>query len=321
MLLGAVATILLGTLTAQFMRQRLPVSYRVGVVGFPRAGKTTMITSMFGAMFTRKLAAFKGFYPRGSSTIERVNADLEKLELRQSLGPTADQDRFGYRIDVVRSAGFIPQTYKVEIGDFPGEDSVKFTEQYGDWLHQTDYFKWVMDCDAWIFVIDLEPVVPPHVAGMLPAVGPRAAAQVARSSRAIRAAWQKLQEYHLDGGRPLSEKPLALVFTKADLLLESGSESKKTTSETREGFRPLLSQEELRAAEDQVEQLFADLISYLKSQTQNFQVLFVSAFAFEGDGGRLGIGRLLKHILPHGRSWKLSSLVRPYAWRRRAREE
>lgn len=204
--IGALITVALGIITSFLGRSRLPIAYSIAVVGFPRSGKTSLITAMFGELFAGRYLRYQVF-PRGETTIERINRDLELLELGKSLGPTTDQDLFAYRADVVGGAVVFPAVYKVEIGDFPGEDSAEFAERFSDWFHQTPYFKWVMAADAFIFVVDLGCVID----------NDSTHEYVARLSRAVRAAWQRLQENHLQGERSLSWKPVALVFMKADL--------------------------------------------------------------------------------------------------------
>ena len=285
---GAVATLIVAFFAARIMRQRLPVAYRVAVLGFPRSGKTTLITAMFGEMFARRLVGYN-VHPRGESTIERVNADLENLELGRSLGPTTDQDLFGYRADLIVRGGIFPRIFKVEIGDFPGEDTVKFAEDFGDWFHQMPYFKWAMEADAFILVVDVAAI----------RGGDSAAPNVARISRAIRAAWQKLQEHHLEGARRLGFKPVALVVMKADLL-ETGT-AVKGEGRSREQIQ--VERGALMFEENRIVELFGDLLAYLRSQARVFRVIFASAFVLD-KSGRLGVNELLRFILPRaGFQW------------------
>jgi hypothetical protein len=295
-LLGAVIAFFLGFLTSRFGSRRLPLAYSVAVLGFPRSGKTTLITAMFGELFANKILGYSVF-PRGQSTIERVNSDLERLELGRSLEPTTDQDLFAYRADVVRKEFLLPRTYKVEVGDFPGEDSIAFTEAFGDWFHQTPYFRWAMEADAFIFVVDLERVVDSS----------SSREYVARISKAIRAAWQRLQENHIQGERPLFTKPVSLVFMKADLLgldaadISDGHHDLRDGNRTRSGAgsfgRVEIDMQALKSGEEYVLKVFEELIDYLKSQAKSFDALFVSAFNYSA-GRRLGIQALLRFILP-----------------------
>jgi GTPase SAR1 family protein len=294
-LIGALVTVALGFLTSQLARQRLPVAYSIAVLGFPRSGKTTLITAMFGELFANKILGYRVF-PRGQSTIERINSDLENLELGRNLGPTTDQDLFAYRADVVRDQFLISRIYKVEVGDFPGEDSIAFAEAFGDWFHQTPYFRWAMAADAFIFVVDLKQVLDP--------VSSRE--YVARVSKAIRAAWQRLQENHIQGEKALFAKPVALVFTKADLFGENIhaydmpfdlEESRRLRFGSASSGREDIDPKAFETGTSDVVRTFTELIDYLNSQARGFDVFFVSAFAYQG-GRRIGVKNLLRFILP-----------------------
>ena len=282
-----------------FSRGALPIAYNVGVIGFPKSGKTTLITSMFGELFSNKILA-STIVPRGSETIERVNADLERLAIGKALGPTKDQDLFAYRIDILRRSTLFPRKYKVEIGDFPGEDSQLFYEQFGDWLHHTPYFKWVMEADAFIFIIDIASFLADTETGDYKAT----------MTKAIRASWQHLLEYHIEGNKELRLKPVVLAFTKADLLFaldEDISDTRKNDDLHHKimalGFGDKLPQpvaiksHKLNYLSERVVDSFSEIINYLKNNSRHFDTVFVSHFAYD-DNGRLGIRKLLEDILP-----------------------
>lgn len=196
-------TAVLALLLFQRLKQTMPIAYNVAVVGFPRSGKTVLITSIFGQIFLDRFLSKKVIL-RTKATIERVNRDLEQLELGKALGPTSDQDLFAYRADIKRGGFPLQRTYKVEIGDFPGEDTEEFSEKQSRWLHETAYFKWVMEADSFLFIIDL--------AHALADENP--SEYKAKMTKAIRAAWQHLVEYHVEGKKDLKKKPVLLVFTK-----------------------------------------------------------------------------------------------------------
>ena len=178
--------------------------------GFSQAGKTTLITALFAYLFRRGVKG-ASIVPRGDETIQRINANMEQLELGRPVLPTRDQDVFAYRADIFAKSILFDRRYKLEIGDFPGEDTVAFSERYGDWLHQTEYFAWATAADAFIFVLDTGCILV-DVSGEY----------AARQKRAFRAALQTLQEHYVDGPTDLRRRPLMLVFAKADLLLEKG---------------------------------------------------------------------------------------------------
>jgi GTPase SAR1 family protein len=292
MILGGIGVILI-TILLQWLSNQFPRAYSIAIVGFPKSGKTTLITTLFGELFTNRVLNISTI-PRGLATIERVNADLAKLEIGEAVGPTTDQDLFAYRTDMIRGKIF-KQRDKVEIGDFPGEDSQKFTEQFGDWFHETPYFKWAMEADAFIFIIDVAELLNENSAKQY----------AARITQAIRAAWQRLGEYHLEGHKNLPQKPVLLVFTKSDLFgitphaVQEDAVLKKISQL---GFTEVpeageIDPEKLQQGQNHTEQLFSPLINYLKNQSNQFDYLFVSCFSYHHNQ-KLGINELIKKILP-----------------------
>ncbi|MDM8569266.1 GTPase domain-containing protein [Thiotrichales bacterium HSG1] len=272
---------------------KLPRAYSIAIIGFPKSGKTTLITTIFGELFTNKILNISTI-PRGLETIERINSDLSRLEIGKTLGPTTDQDLFAYRIDVIRGK-FFKQRYKVEIGDFPGEDTEKFTERFGDWFHETPYFKWAMEADAFIFVVDIADILDEQLVKQ----------NVAKTSQAIRAAWQRLGEYHLEGNKNLKQKSVLLVFTKSDLFgitPNAIQESAVLKQISQLGFEEIpeakeIDSEKLQEGIVYTEKLFANLISYLKKESNQFNCIFVSCFSYSNDQ-KLGINELIEKILP-----------------------
>lgn len=274
----------------------LPKSHNVAIVGFPKSGKTTLIVSLFGDIFAGNISPVSATL-KGTSTIERVNESLERLERGRALGPTKDQDRFSFRADVSIKKYLNSTTYKVEFGDFPGEDSEKYSNEYGDWLHNTEFFKWVVDSDSIIFVVDL--------GGYLGRTDKRIT-YIAKTSSAIRAAWQHFLEFNGQKIKTVRKHPLILVFTKADLFCDSIINQDWNSSEEqikKLGFgyytppRMEIEPDALDAGKKQVMQDYAELINYLESEASDFQVIFVSSFGLV-NGKRLGINDLLPATLP-----------------------
>ena len=133
----------------------------------------------------------------GQFTIERVNESLAQLGRGIAIGPTREKDRFGYQCNITLGRSFLSKRdYKVEIGDFPGEDTAAFVAKHGPWLHTTEFFKWTMDSDTVVFVIDCSRVCGGPIINMLsPKISWEAGRNystenVAFLSSAIRAAWQ-----------------------------------------------------------------------------------------------------------------------------------
>jgi GTPase SAR1 family protein len=278
------AAILTSLATWIIAARRLPASHRIAILGFPQSGKTTLITALF-EFFFRYGARGKSIVPRGEETIRRINDNIKQLELRRPIKPTTDQDVFAYRADILLPPGPFQRRYKLEIGDFPGEDTLAFTEQYGDWLHSTPYFQWAVSADAFVFVVDVRTVI-----------GANYKEDIARQKSAFRAAWQRLREHHLDGTADLSSKLLLLVFTKADLIA-SPPDAWGSDDATEIPEKHVVDLEHLKKAKDIVGYLFADLTEYFEREARRFGVVFTSIFSTV-DGERLGIPELAARVLP-----------------------
>lgn len=315
-LLNVVVVTMVASAVMEYMaRVALPIAYNVAIIGYPRSGKTTLITSIFGELFARRILGVDS-RPVGQTTIERVNADLAKLARGQTLGPTTDQDRFAYRTNVTAGKFPFKRTYKVEFGDFPGDDSQAYLDNYGPWLHTTPFFKWVSEADALVFVVDI---------GMFTraeAIHDEYAPSVADVSAGIRAAWQQYADTIEGGVRAARYRPLVLAFTKTDmidvLLPAMGIQGRSPASERFHAGVPYedialaihnlgfgenlryttnIDPGDLALAQGVIENYFGDLISYLKGETRRFQIVYTSCTGLM-DGKRLGLAKLLKAVLP-----------------------
>jgi Double-GTPase 2 len=291
-LVGAFATVATAALSAfltwMLAARRMPASHRVAILGSPQSGKTTLITAIFDFLF-RYGARGGSVVPRGDETIRRLNANLRQLELKRPIVPTTDQEVFAYRAEVVARSGSFRRRYKLEIGDFPGEDTIAFAEQYGEWLHETPYFQWAMTADAFVFVADVSSV-------LLDDSGE----QVARQKSAFRAAWQRLREHHLDGPSSLSGKSLLLVFTKADLLFFTSAalgDIRDLATGSKSPDRQSVNPNFVDEASQQVRDRFSDLIDYFHRESTRFGIIFTSVFAVVNDEW-LGIPELARRVLP-----------------------
>jgi len=292
-IIGILATAFIIWLFSILFENKLPPAYSIAVIGFPKSGKTTLITALFGELFAQHVLNISTI-PRGVKTIERINTDLAKLEVGEALGPTTDQDLFAYRTDIIRGK-FFKQRYKVEIGDFPGEDSQALTEPFGEWFHEKPYFKWVMEADAFIFVVDIAQTLDEQTAKRY----------AAKMTQATRAAWQRLNEYHIEGDKNLRKKPVLLVFTKSDLfgITPNAVQENAILEKIRQlGFEKIpqsgkIDQEKLKTGIHYTEHLFSNLMSYLDKESNQFDYLFVSYFSYVNKT-RLGINELVEKILP-----------------------
>jgi GTPase SAR1 family protein len=288
----ALSTVVTTLLTWALVARRLPESYRIAVIGFPRSGKTTLITAVFAYLFRNGVRG-ASIVPRGEETIRRINSNMEQLDLGRPIGPTKDQDVFAYRAEIRIRSSFFLRHYKLEIGDFPGENTLDFTEKYGEWLHDTSYFEWAISSDAFLFVVDVGSILLDH-----------SGEYVARQKRALRAAWQRLEEHHLDSKSDFSNKPLILVFTKADLLLKSVEQDSiydlafGAPPQSKISFDP----SEMEIPRRDITARFSELIDYFRRENRRFGVVFASVFGSVG-GERLGVPEIARYIMPRPRFW------------------
>lgn len=274
----AVLSTALSAIATWFVTSKnLPASHRIAVIGFPGAGKTTLITAVFAHLFRRGVYGAT-IIPRGEETIARVNANMEALELNRQIGPTRDQDVFAYRADVSVAAFLRPRRYKLEIGDFPGEDSVAFAEEQGPWLHRTNYFQWAIEADAFLFIVDANLVRKD-----------RSGEYVARQKSAFRAVWHRLQEHHLDGSNDLRRKAVVLVFTKTDLLPEAQSIDFYPS--------PRVAAQIVASVTEPLSERFRDLVAYFERESNNFSVVATSV-RMNIDGDPLGVPEVARSVMP-----------------------
>ncbi len=293
---------LLLTFTQLFSRSRYPVAHNIAIIGYPRSGKTSLITCTFGEIFANRVRNFKVTL-RGENTIDRINQHLALIESGVNIGPTTDQDLFAYRADVEIPSSLFGKLYKIQIGDFPGEDSRIYSEEYGKWLHNTPFFRWALEADALVFIIDL---------GQYLISRSENAEYVAEISSAIRAAWQNYLMFLTRRVRTRKRIPISLTFTKSDVLLNlqpdrqfPSSLINKITEKAFSEHTPqikIIGTQELSPWKEIVEEDFSDLIIYLRSETNYFSIVYTSCFGtHENSNSRFGIEDFFKSVLPSPR--------------------
>jgi len=304
-LLLLLAGTMLGVIVAlgrEIIGDTLPRAFNIALLGFPQSGKTTLIVSLFGELLTYRVFGIDAQL-RGTKTIERVNEFLALLKQGKALPPTKDQDKFAYTANIYSAILRIGKTwwsfgrrYKVEIGDFPGENTKDYVTKYGKWLHTTDFFKWTMEAEAIVFVIDLGKYVNPADQRKY----------IADMTSAIRAAWQHIVEYDDARREDPKKRTIILVFTKVDVfgLAPNGKtpeQFEKALVKLAFGktFPPLreIDQEVMVKGRVKVLDDFDELIDYLSNETRKFDVIFTSCSATE-NGLRVGLFELVSRLLP-----------------------
>jgi hypothetical protein len=262
----------------------------VTFVGFPKSGKTTFIVSMFRESFRGK-TLYK-LDPRGSLTIDRLNQHIDSLDRGLAIKSTEEEEQFGFRADITVPRHGIPLTYRVQFGDFSGQHSKQFSGST-PWLHNEEYFKYVIDSDILIFVVDI---------GQWLKDGD---GYVRQMSTAFRAAWQHFLDANVDRIPRVKQKPFILFFAKSDLLTlrKEISEKYLLTQRVDElGFGRLVPNvHEINVATTDelqvlIEDDFTDIIQYFRSECKSFHMIFGSSFA-TANGTLLGVNDLLKAVL------------------------
>lgn len=300
-------------------RRSSVTSVRVAILGMPQVGKTTLIAACFQEIFSRRVNIRA--IMSGTRSFESLNENISRLAVGLPIRPTTDQDVTAYRFEIEPS-GLLSPRYRVEFGDFPGEDTKKYIEQYGPWLHNSPFFEWALTCDAFVFCVDSGPLaklfkVQREIEGMqqseLLRFGdddspartlsrsmmrdraqkelPAATEYVNDSSAAVRAAWQHIVASF--GPRRMAylrKSPVLLVFTKIDLLFREPDVEDNPNTIRLDSSKGTTAQ---RWLEDQ----FKDLTNYLADETNQFSIVSTSSFATI-HGSRVGMYDFLRGILP-----------------------
>jgi len=255
--------------------------YSVAVIGFPRSGKTTLITTLFLEL---KLALGDRFVPRGETTIERIYDDGERIRTGHAPRATRTQDVFSYRAEITADDLLQLYRYRVEVGDFPGEMSLEFADNYASTLHQSPYFSWVTSSNAFLYIVD--------TSELLCSDAPTATAE--KIMKSLQAVHARLQDQHVEGDRNIRKMPVALVFTKVDLLPiflsdESGKGWPNTPlplplrtqiKETAQGETIALKtpdRAEIKNYVSRITKLFEELELVLRQSTNRFELIAVSS--------------------------------------------
>lgn len=274
---------------AFFGQSALPRSYAVAIIGFPKAGKTTLITSLFREIFEGRVHVKAQV--RGAAVIERVNVNIARLASGKVIGPTLSQDRFAYRTDITFGDFPLRRTYKVDFGDFPGEDTDEYIENSEPWLHTSEFFKWVAEAEALVFVIDIAEF-------LLDERG-----YVARMTSSVRAAWQHFLDANNHRLSAATKSPVVLAFNKADLLaLVADSDTELKALIRRYGFSTTeippeieVDSEIVSEWENRVFSAFHDMISYMENETITTAILTTSFGKRAND--RIGLSHFLRAAL------------------------
>ena len=211
-----------------------PISYKICILGLPKAGKTTLITAIFELI--QKGSDTPTVRLLGLSTINRVNKFISLLNSGRPVGPTFEADTFIFRFTYIKSAilGLLKDQYDVEIADFPGEftkniqtdapkglaSSVRIelhsqdrqaddSENFELVLFGREFYSWIATAQAYVFVIDLADIYS----------DPAPTVKAQDISARIRASWQVIEDAVSERGiGSLGTRTVDLVFSKVDVL-------------------------------------------------------------------------------------------------------
>jgi len=185
-------------------------NYSVAIIGFPRSGKTTILMTLFDQILSQRIKRFQARIQSGSGTIERVAEGINKIRKLQQIPPTEDQDVYAYRTLITKGRGIFSREFRVEFGDFPGEQSREFVEKYDGWFHRTPYFQWVKEANAFIFVIDCGIYLAEKVIDKNE--------YIQDITTSFLAAWQHLLDANPDLRNFTRRYPVLVIFNKSDLI-------------------------------------------------------------------------------------------------------
>jgi len=110
----------------------------------------------------------------------------------------------------------------------------------------------------------------------------------------------------MEGNKSLKHKPVVLAFTKADLFgaVLHAEESAVAGLIMKLGFgeripeRTVVPQAELNQGSLLALAAFRTLVRYLESESLRYRTAFVSCFSYDAEHERLGVGSVLRGVLP-----------------------
>lgn len=249
--LSVIFGVLISAFLSFFLRtlNKNPAPLRVAVIGPPGSGKTVYLTVLFHELQVVDRGKIV-FQPYGRETIEKVTSNLNLLASQTWLPATTDKTVFPFRANVRFMGGILPTRYTVEIGDYAGEHMEEFDSSSEQWLHRTDYFKYVAQSDVVFMVVDAGRIITSETP------------DIDHAQNNLIAALQVLiEERGVPVGRPFSV-PVALLVLKSDLLATSNK------------------------TDDDVIIMLTRLIRICESRCRFFRVFFVSSVGELDEGGK-----------------------------------
>jgi GTPase SAR1 family protein len=276
-----------------------PSDYYIAVLGYPRSGKSIFITSLFDHLIHEKISGYQPLKLE-KETAKRLKSNIKRLNSLTPFEPINEESIFPYILDFSKERLALKKYYKMQVGDFSGDNKAQFSEGYRQWFHKSPSFLWVMQANVFIFVVDLAEVLAQYEDDFY----------CKKISDGIYEAWKSIEKSHLGGKKNLKDKPIVLLFTKADLLptfhellgpkpqsqmrikmlqMGFGKKSLPKTTNIKKGLDP-----DLYAL---VEEKFGDIIYYLKGKSNRYNSIFFSHF-LTLNYLPIGIEKVVDSILP-----------------------
>lgn len=286
--------VVLNVFLSRNINKKDAVMYNIAIIGLPKSGKTTFITSVFGAVMSGKikLNAYNAIV-KGNSTIDRVNENLSLLDKGIPIGSTTDQTLFSYRVNIEEKSSQIlrpRKEYQIEIGDFQGEMTQDLIDlKTNIWKHDSEFFNWVKNASAFVFVVDLGHYLIDQNA------------YIAEISKSLRSAWQKIVELNDNQINRISRKPVVLIFNKADILVRPGyyTHSQIEYLAFSEEKLPEVKYSDIEdSMTKEIIDDFENLINFFQGNCKNFSYNFYSSFLADKYEYRKGLSDICNHIFP-----------------------
>ena len=315
-----------------YARMGPPNPHNVAFIGFRQSGKTTLLITMFTELLLFKVSKVSASM-RGRLTIEQVTKYMKKIQLRQAVGSTTRRSQFPYEMNITQR-GLFGRSFKMSFGDYPGERSEEYvvrsqSEHHaekegleedpfgrqtfyhgsdGGELFDQDFFRWILECDALIFVVDVAQYLSDKArrqAQLKSGVEVAEDNYVAEVSQAYMRTWS----YVIDARREVGEAKqpvVVLAFTKSDLFdvdsQESAHESLEVMMATLGFEEPLPKVREISPAmyeegKKRCEEDFYDVIRFLDGNSRKFSVVYTSSLASMNER-RVGVEHLFRAVLP-----------------------
>jgi len=273
--------------------------YYIAVLGYPKSGKSIFITSLINHLLHEN-GSDNETIKINDETNKRLKENIKCLNSRTPLDETDTDSIFPYSVHISRGKFLFKKNFKMQIGDFSGDNNAQFHNGYRQWFHKGRSFIWTLQADAFIFVVDLAEVLAQYEDDFY----------CEKVSNAIYKAWKRIEKSHLGGKNNLKNKPIVLLFTKSDLLLTfyellaPAPLDQMRIKMFQLGFSKKSLPQTIRAKKDLdpdlyaiIEEKFGDIIYYLKRKSKRYNTIFFSHFLTLNDVP-IGIEKVIDSILP-----------------------